>query len=162
MASNTRVTRTMLGCSKRASVRASSQEVGAAPVECLLVAVRLGPHAHRSGALAEIVGVVFLDRHHGAEVDVLGLIGDAEPARADHAHDAIAAIEEHSRAAEPRDCPMHSLRPCQRTLEVTKDHHPGKRASASPARLARAPIKAAEKRRRLFPVEQHSCAFANY
>ena len=73
------------------------QEVGAAPVEDLLVALGLCPHAHRLGALAEIVGVVFLDRHHGGEADVLGLIGDAEPAGADDTQDAIAAIENRSR-----------------------------------------------------------------
>ena len=70
------------------------QEVGAAPVEGLLVALRLRPHAHGAVAVAEVEGVVLLDRDHGAEVDVLGLVGDAEPARAHHAHDAVAAVED--------------------------------------------------------------------
>ena len=44
-------------------------------------------------AVAEVEGVVLLDGDRGAELDVLGLVGDAEAARADHALDAVAAVE---------------------------------------------------------------------
>jgi hypothetical protein len=69
------------------------QEVGAAPVERRLVPVRLGPHAHGGVAVAEIEGIVFLDGDEGSEVDVLGLVGNAEPARSDHPRNAIGAVE---------------------------------------------------------------------
>ena len=69
------------------------QEVGAAPLEGLLVAVGLRTHAHGAVAVTEIEGVIFLDGDHGAEVDVLGLVGDAEAARANHAGNAVAAVE---------------------------------------------------------------------
>ena len=48
-------------------------------------------------AVAELVGVVFLERHRGAESDVLGLVGDAEATGSDHAHDAVGAVEDRSR-----------------------------------------------------------------
>ena len=69
------------------------EEVRAAPFERLLVALGLRPHAHARVAVAELVGVVFLEGHRGAQGDVLGLVGDAEPARAHHAHDAVGAVE---------------------------------------------------------------------
>ena len=69
------------------------QEVGAAPVERLPVAVGLGLDAHGGVAVAEVEGVVFLDGDQGAEIDVLGLVGDAEAARAHHPLDAVAPVE---------------------------------------------------------------------
>jgi hypothetical protein len=69
------------------------EEVGAAPLECVPVALRLRPHAHGALAVAEIDWIVFLECHRRAEMDVLGLVGDGKPARAYDAHDAIAAVE---------------------------------------------------------------------
>ena len=83
----------MLGCSKRASVRASWRKFDETLLECRLVALRLRPHAHPGVAVAEVEGVVLLDGDHGAEAEVLGLVGDAEPAGADHAQDAVAAVQ---------------------------------------------------------------------
>jgi hypothetical protein len=57
------------------------------------VAVGFGTHAHRAVAVAEVEGVVFLDGDHGAEIDVLGLVGDAKSTRADYTQDAVAAVE---------------------------------------------------------------------
>jgi hypothetical protein len=45
-------------------------------------------------AVAERLGVVFLDRHLAAEAGVVGLVGDAEPAPAQDGPDAIGAVEE--------------------------------------------------------------------
>jgi hypothetical protein len=70
------------------------QEVGAAPLERLLVPVGLRHHAHGGVAVAEIEGVVLLDGDLGGEIDVLGLVGDAEAARPHHALDAVAAVEQ--------------------------------------------------------------------
>jgi hypothetical protein len=69
-------------------------EVGKTPIEGGLVAVGFRPHAHGFVALAEIERKVLFDCNHGAELHILGFIGDPEPARANHADDAIAAIEE--------------------------------------------------------------------
>ena len=69
------------------------QEAGTAPVERCFVAVGLGPHAHRAVSIAELFRVVLLDGDHGAEVHVLGLVGDAEPAGAHHAHDAVVPVQ---------------------------------------------------------------------
>ena len=69
------------------------EEVGAPLVEGRLVAFRLRPHAHGGVAVAEFDRVVLLDGHHGAEVEILGLVGDAESAGPDDAHDAIAAVQ---------------------------------------------------------------------
>ena len=54
------------------------EEIGAALVEGRLVAFRLRPHAHGGVAVAEIDRVVFLDGNRGAEVEILGFVGDAE------------------------------------------------------------------------------------
>ena len=70
------------------------QEVGAAPLERFLVPVGLRHHAHGGVAVAEIEGVVLLDGDLGGEIDVLGLVGDAEAARPHHALDAVAAVEQ--------------------------------------------------------------------
>src|SRR4029079_17013623 len=43
------------------------------PLDRLLVALRLRPHAEPRVAVAELVGIVFLQRHPRAERDVLGL-----------------------------------------------------------------------------------------
>ena len=73
------------------------QEVGAAPFERLLVALGLRPHAHARVAVAELVGVIFLEGDGRAELDVLGLIGDAEAARADHPLDAVGSVDDRIR-----------------------------------------------------------------
>ena len=93
MASNTRVTRTMLGCSKRASVRASCRKLERPQSNVCLWRSDFGRTLMVRVAVAEVEGVVLLDRDRGAEIDVLGLVGDAEPARAHHPHDAVAAVE---------------------------------------------------------------------
>src|SRR5215471_8244964 len=106
------------------------QEVGATPVESLLVAIGLGLDAHGGVAIAEIKGVVFLDGDSGLEVYVLGLIGNAKPAGADHPHDAIAAIEHRTdwqiyaavhdafpRRARIQQCPIWSLPTNTRSAE---------------------------------------------
>ena len=80
----------MLEAGKRARFL---QEVGAAPVEGLAVTLRPRAHVHGRVAVAEVEGVVFLDRDQGGEVDVLGLIGDAEPTGAHDPHDAVARVE---------------------------------------------------------------------
>ena len=138
------------------------EEVGLAPVEGLLVTVRSRPHVHGAGALAEIVRVVFLDRDHGAEVDVLGLIGDAEPARAHHAQYAVAAVENHSRgqdlAAVQCASSGHAIEPSRLPKNLTRENAP-----PAAGALARSVTKGHKKRvGRLFHVEQHRCAFANY
>ena len=69
-------------------------EARSAPVERLLVALGLRPDAHAGVAIAEIEGIVFLQRDLGVESDVLGLVGDAEAAGAEHAHDTVGAIEQ--------------------------------------------------------------------
>ncbi len=69
------------------------QEVGAAPIERRFMPVRFGPHAHGGVAVAEVEGVVLLDGDEGGEIDVLGLVGNAEATRADHARNAVAAVE---------------------------------------------------------------------
>ena len=69
------------------------EEVGAAPLECVPVALRLRTHAHGAIAVTEIDRIVFLERHRRTEMDVLGLVGDGEPAGADDAPDAVAAVE---------------------------------------------------------------------
>jgi hypothetical protein len=64
-----------------------------APIEGLLVALRLGPHAHGGVAIAEVDRVVFLQRNRGAEIEVSGGIGDAKTAAAEHALDRIGPIQ---------------------------------------------------------------------
>jgi hypothetical protein len=44
-------------------------------------------------AVTEIERIVFLKCHRRTEVNVLGLVGDGEPAGADDPHYAIAAVE---------------------------------------------------------------------
>ncbi len=70
------------------------EEVDAPLLEGGLVALRFRPHAHGGVAVAEVDGVILLDRHHGAEVDILGLVGDAKPARADDAQDAVVVVQD--------------------------------------------------------------------
>src|SRR5262249_17634150 len=69
------------------------EEALAAPFKGLLVPLRLRPHAQPRVAVTELVGVVLLQRHLGAERDVLGLVGDAESTRPHHTHDAVGAVE---------------------------------------------------------------------
>ena len=114
MASNTRVTRTMLGMLEAGERARLLQEVGAAPVERLLVAVGLGPHAHGRVAVAEVEGVVFLEGDRGAEVDVLGLVGDAEAARARPRARCGSCHRERYSPAERSDCPRIPSRPARR------------------------------------------------
>ena len=70
------------------------QEAGPAPIECGLVALRLGPHTHVGAPVREVDGIVFLDGDPHAETDVVCLVRDGEAAPADDATDAIAAVEQ--------------------------------------------------------------------
>jgi hypothetical protein len=64
------------------------------PLERLHVPLRTRAHGHAGVALAELVGEIFLDRDGSRQPDVLGLVGDAEAARADHFPDPVAARED--------------------------------------------------------------------
>jgi hypothetical protein len=83
----------MLGCSKRASVRASCRKFERPHSKVRLHRSDFVLHAHGGVAVAEVEGVIFLDGDHGAEVEILGLIGNAETAHTHHALDAVAAVE---------------------------------------------------------------------
>ena len=50
------------------------------PFERLSVPLGLWPHAHRRVAVTEIGRVVFLEGNPGSQLDVFGLVGDAEAA----------------------------------------------------------------------------------
>jgi hypothetical protein len=105
-ASNTRVTCTTLGWRKRASL---FQEAPQPPIERLLLPMRFGPYPQRVVAGSELVRIIFLDGDPGAEMYVLGGIGDAKATRADHAFDTVTLSENRIlRQAQPavqRDSP---------------------------------------------------------
>jgi hypothetical protein len=85
----------MLGCSKRASVRASVRKLERPQSNVDLCLFDLGRTVHGSAvAVAEIEGVILLDGDAGGEVDVLGLVGNAEAALADYPDNAVAGVEQ--------------------------------------------------------------------
>src|SRR5262245_1439766 len=87
-----------------------------APFEGLPVALGFGPHAHARVAVAELVGVVLLDGDRDAEIDVPGLVGDAEATGSYHPHDTIGGVED--RICRQSEASVHELpsrRPCRLT-----------------------------------------------